>query len=105
MNYNEFIDKLFSLQDLKFKEFNSKIVMDNNVIGVRTPELKQLAKIIARSDYAKFFKEKKPFWLFFLVLYFFVLSSITYASLISLFSNKRNPIKILLIFAFFALKQ
>ena len=59
MNYNNFIKELYSLQDLKYKEFNSKIVCADNVIGVRTPELKKIAKTIARGDYETFFKENK----------------------------------------------
>lgn len=59
MNYNDFINELYSLQDLKYKEFNSKIVVSNKVIGVRTPELKRIAKVIARGDYQTFFKENK----------------------------------------------
>lgn len=59
MKYNEFINELFSLQDLKYREFNSKIVGADNMIGVRAPELKRIAKIIARGDYKTFFKENK----------------------------------------------
>lgn len=59
MSYEEFLKELYSLQDLKYKEFNSKIVVADNLIGVRTPELKRLAKIIARSDYDKFINENK----------------------------------------------
>ena len=57
--YEDFIKELYSLQDLKYKEFNSKIVLADNVIGVRTPELKRIAKIIARGDYKSFFKENR----------------------------------------------
>lgn len=59
MEYNKFIEELYSLQDLKYKEFNSKIVVSDNVIGVRTPELKKIAKTIARSNYNSFFKNNK----------------------------------------------
>ena len=59
MNYDEFMKELFSLQDLKFKDFNSKIIDDNNMIGVRTPHLKRIAKVIARGDFNTFFKENR----------------------------------------------
>lgn len=59
MEYQEYIDKLFELQDLKYKEFNSKIVGSSNLIGVRTPEIKRLAKQIANKNYIEFFKENK----------------------------------------------
>ena len=59
MKYEDFINELYSLQDLKYKEFNSKIVGKDNVIGVRTPELKRIAKIIARGDYKSFIENNK----------------------------------------------
>ena len=59
MSYDDFIEKLNSLQDLKYKEFNSKIVCDNTTIGVRTPELKRIAKQVANSNYDEFLKNLK----------------------------------------------
>ena len=59
MKYNDFLNELYSLQDLKYKEFHSKLIMSDNLIGVRTPELKRIAKTIARSNYLEFFKENK----------------------------------------------
>lgn len=59
MNYTEFLNELYSLQDLKYKSFHSKIIINNNLIGVRTPELKRIAKRIARSNYEEFFRYNK----------------------------------------------
>lgn len=59
MKYEEFLKELYSLQDLKYKEFHSKLIMSDKLIGVRTPELKRIAKVIARSNYEEFFKENK----------------------------------------------
>lgn len=59
MEYNEFLQELYNLQDLKYKNFHSKLIMSDNLIGVRTPELKKIAKKIARSNYIKFFSENK----------------------------------------------
>lgn len=59
MKYEDFLRELYSLQDLKYKEFHGKLIMSDKLIGVRTPELKRLAKIIARSNYEEFFKENK----------------------------------------------
>lgn len=53
-NYNEFIELLYSYQDLKYKEFHGKLILDNNLIGVRTPILKRIAKNISQGDYNKF---------------------------------------------------
>ena len=59
MKYEDFLNELYSLQDLKYKEFHSKLIMSDKLIGVRTPELKRIAKVIARSNYVDFFKENK----------------------------------------------
>ena len=59
MKYEEFLSELYSLQDLKYKEFHGKLITSDKLIGVRTPELKRIAKIIARSNYKEFFKENK----------------------------------------------
>lgn len=51
-------NKLFELQDLKYKEFHSKLCPNvEQIIGVRVPELRKLAKEIANRDYKKFLKE------------------------------------------------
>lgn len=57
-NYEEFINYLFSLQDIKYKEFHSKIV-DSNIIGIRTFELKNIAKEIAKGNYQSFINANK----------------------------------------------
>lgn len=59
MKYEDFLNELYSLQDLKYKEFHSKLIMSDKLIGVRTPELKRIAKAIARSNYEDFFRENK----------------------------------------------
>ena len=45
--------QLFELQDLKYRDFHAKLVpgMDvNDIIGVRTPELRKLAKQLAKDE-------------------------------------------------------
>ena len=59
MKYDDYLKELNSLQDLKYKEFNSKIIVSDNVIGVRTPDLKRIAKTISHSNYDLFIKENK----------------------------------------------
>ena len=59
MKYDDFLNELYSLQDLKYKDFHSKLIMSDKLIGVRTPELKRIAKVIARSNYEDFFKENR----------------------------------------------
>ncbi len=57
----EIESELFKLQDLKYKEMQEKIiptVSADSIIGVRTPELKKLAKQYAkREDVQEFLKE------------------------------------------------
>ncbi|MBQ2946792.1 MAG: DNA alkylation repair protein [Bacilli bacterium] len=59
MKYEDFLNELYSLQDLKYKEFHSKLIMSDKLIGVRTPELKRIAKVIARSNYKEFILENR----------------------------------------------
>ena len=54
------IDKLFKLQDKKYQEMQYKIIpnIDNStIIGVRTPELKKIAKEMIKDDYKTFLEE------------------------------------------------
>ena len=55
-NYNEFINYLFTFKDLKYKEFHSKLILSDNLIGIRTPILKEIAKKISKGDYKTFIK-------------------------------------------------
>ena len=57
---NNITDKLFKLQDKKYQEMQFKIIpnIDNStIIGVRTPEIKKLAKEIYKEDYKSFLEE------------------------------------------------
>ena len=58
-DYNKFIEYLFSLKDDEYKKFNQKIVKTDNIIGIRLPILKNIAKIIAKNDYLSFIKNNK----------------------------------------------
>lgn len=63
-NYSVFIEFLKSFADLKYLEFNSKIVNDDSIkyIGVRTPELRKIAKVIAKNDYRGFIRYNKHYF-------------------------------------------
>lgn len=53
-------DKLYELQDIKYKELQAKIIPNvdqNTIIGVRTPELRKYAKELIKEDYKCFLKE------------------------------------------------
>lgn len=60
-NYKKFLEYLNSLADAEYCKFNSKIINDDTVkyIGVRTPQLRKIAKIIAKNDFEGFMKHNK----------------------------------------------
>lgn len=59
-NYNEYINYLISLKDDKYKCFHSSLIPNiNNIIGVRTPVLKSIAKKIYKGNYKEFLKINK----------------------------------------------
>ena len=55
--------KLFALQDLKYRDFNAALLPTVNketVIGVRTPEIRKLAKMLAGTKEAEEFLQTLP---------------------------------------------
>ncbi|MCR5738148.1 MAG: DNA alkylation repair protein [Eubacterium sp.] len=55
--------KLLELQDLQYREFHAKLMPNvdpERIIGVRTPELRKLAKEIAGEDYIDEFLQELP---------------------------------------------
>lgn len=59
MTYNEFIKYLYSFQNLKYKEFHKKLILTDDLIGIRTDILKKIAKEIAKNDYKAFIKNNR----------------------------------------------
>lgn len=56
-------EKLFALQDKKYKDFSSKLIPNvnpDNVIGCRTPDLRKLAKEISDTEEANDFLNALP---------------------------------------------
>ena len=54
---DEIRKKLFELQDLKYKEFHGSLCPNlDKIIGVRVPQLREIAKNIAKEDYKTFLK-------------------------------------------------
>lgn len=52
---------LFELSDKKFKEFQKGLVPNSDdIIGVRTPQLRKIAKQISKEDYIEFLDKYKP---------------------------------------------
>lgn len=57
-DYQQFIIYLKNNQDIKYKEFHQSLIKENiNLIGIRTPILKQIAKNIHRGNYQSFLKQ------------------------------------------------
>ncbi len=54
--YKEFVEFLLSLKDIKYKKFHSGLTTTNlEIIGVRVPILRAIAKKILKTDVEKFF--------------------------------------------------
>lgn len=56
-------NKLFEMQDIGYREFNSKLIPTvdkEKIIGVRTPELRKFAKEIAKHEDVELFLEALP---------------------------------------------
>ena len=59
--YNEFVDYLFSLKDLKYKDFHSSLVLNSKyeMIGIRVPIMRDIAKEIAKTNIEEYLKYSK----------------------------------------------
>lgn len=57
-NYKSFVKYLMSLQDLKYREFHTSLVLNSKYefIGIRTPIMKDVAKQISKGDIEEFLK-------------------------------------------------
>lgn len=53
-DYKEFINYLFSIRDIKYRNFHSSLSVGNEVIGIRTPDIKRIAKEISKGNYKEF---------------------------------------------------
>ena len=73
-------DDLFKLQDIKYKEFQSKLVPNidpNTIIGIRTPDLRNYAKELFNSNkYEEFLKDLPHKYYEENLVHFFVISMI-----------------------------
>jgi len=59
IQYQDIIDTLYNKKDEQYKKFHSKLLKNDKIklIGVRTPELKKIAKEISKNDYKTFIKQ------------------------------------------------
>ena len=77
--YDDFIEYLKSLEDLKYKEFHSSITSTNlNIIGIRMPILRSIAKKISKTNVEEYFKLVGNTYYEEVMIYGLVLSSSNY---------------------------
>lgn len=74
--YKDFINYLFLISDIKYRNFHSNLGVGNNVIGVRTPILKSIAKDISRGNYIEFLELLKDEYYEEVTLYGFIICNI-----------------------------
>ena len=53
-DYNEFLEYLYSFADTKYKEFQSKLTYNTNIIGIKVPILKDISKNISKGNFLSF---------------------------------------------------
>lgn len=75
-DYKKFIDYLFDISDIKYRDFHSRLGVGNNVIGVRTPILKSIAKDISKGNYIEFLELLKEDYYEEITLYGFIICNI-----------------------------
>lgn len=57
LDYQNFLSYLYDQQDLKYRDFHKSLLnADVNLIGIRTPKLKKIAKEISLGNYDNFIK-------------------------------------------------
>ena len=51
-SYKKFVEYLFSIRDLKYKEFHTSLVLDSKyeMIGIRLPIMREIAKEISKTN-------------------------------------------------------
>lgn len=76
LSYKEFIDYLFSIRDMKYGKFHSSLGIDREVIGIRTPILKNIAKDIVKGNYREFLSLLDSFYYEEITLYGLIVSNI-----------------------------
>lgn len=85
-DYQKIIDYLYQNQDLEYRNFHLSLKGASDMIGVRTPLLKKIAKEISKNDYIAFIKlnEKKYYEEKAILAYMLGYLKIDFDSLVSL---------------------
>ena len=53
-DYDTCVKHLYSLEDIKYKEFHSKLTFNSNIIGIKTPILKEISRNICKGNFTSF---------------------------------------------------
>lgn len=75
-NYREFVNYLFEIRDSKYKEFHSSLGVDN-VIGIRTPIMREIAKEIYKGNYKEFLSLVETNYYEVVTIYGFIIGQIS----------------------------
>ena len=55
LDYNERLEYMMSIQDIKYRDFNKKLIPGTeNIIGIRVPNLRKLSKEISQGNWKEF---------------------------------------------------
>lgn len=55
-DYKDFLKYLYTYQDLTYQKFHAKLTFSGNIIGIKTPILKDISKQISKGNYPEFIK-------------------------------------------------
>lgn len=75
-DYQEFLEYLFSIKEEKYRQFQSKIIPNKKIIGIRTHILKKIAKEISKGNYKEFLSLIKNYYYEENILYGLILTNI-----------------------------
>ena len=75
-DYDNFINYMFEIKDEKYRDFHSGLGVGNNIIGIRTPILKKIARDISIGNYREFLELVKCNYYEEITLYGFIICNI-----------------------------
>lgn len=89
-NYKKFVKYLISLQDIQYKEFHSSLVLNSKyeMIGIRVPIMRNIAKEIAKSNIEEFLKYAQNKYYEEVMIQGFVISHIKDETIFNKYFNK-----------------
>lgn len=75
-DYKELIDYLFSIRDIKYREFHASLGVDSSIIGIKTPVLKNIAKEISKGNYKEYLSLSNNLYYEEIMIYGFIICNI-----------------------------